>query len=684
MQENPSRRRSRAGCFTCKQKHIKCDETRPSCRKCVRKGLTCAGYSRSLVWSYKHQPARHSADFERSDARYPSTTNFEPEADRGSGLQPSSDQTAPEPVSVQETSDSFSLCLSSFNELDDAGGQFLDRDIAPVASPSSFHPSNYLLDIDFHSYVDQPPTLQTSVMSQAPYSASSVWDSYSFLGFPPLPSINIPPAPSSNEGPDATLALINNWFDQVCPAWSAFDSAMNLNRKLANSLWHHSASVFNSLQSMSASFLSARLPQMRRQALSLLKKASACVQAEVDKLKNKTCIDAFPTGLLFSLFCLGTSVCWLDARLLGLPYLRETKALLQRLSEQHVAASDDEAEKFVFFQNSLLYWEMLLAVVADTDVPGGDSEGLFVSRRLQSTAADVVETSTDILPHPWTGISSRTSRLFTKSIRLCRGYRRIITKPTGRISTISAAMDGFREAQKLEEQLLELKFSSISGINDTGDQRTPWLHLANAAEAYQLAALLQLYVTFPDLVSIRLQSDLLASGEDQIPWNKWVIPLSLHLIRVLEKIPPESGSQVVQPLLYICASIGFRFVSTSTDPTGPTNSEWLALESAAGFSKLDYNSPSILEYVDHIKVTSGGDGTFLSSTPSLALDISRSRDFIIRRLDILENTLQPNPIRVARDLVKVIWAAYDKEPPGCTSVHWLDIMDAHDLRSLFG
>ena len=37
--------RSRNGCFSCKQKHMRCDEDKPICRNCLKNGSRC-GYAR--------------------------------------------------------------------------------------------------------------------------------------------------------------------------------------------------------------------------------------------------------------------------------------------------------------------------------------------------------------------------------------------------------------------------------------------------------------------------------------------------------------------------------------------------------------------------------------------------------------------------------------------------------------
>ncbi|ODV83167.1 hypothetical protein CANARDRAFT_191074, partial [[Candida] arabinofermentans NRRL YB-2248] len=42
--------RSRTGCFTCKQRRRKCDETKPECNNCINSNRKCAGYGIRLVF----------------------------------------------------------------------------------------------------------------------------------------------------------------------------------------------------------------------------------------------------------------------------------------------------------------------------------------------------------------------------------------------------------------------------------------------------------------------------------------------------------------------------------------------------------------------------------------------------------------------------------------------------------
>lgn len=42
--------RSRNGCATCKKRHRKCDEAKPTCYECSGNGLQCEGYQVKLQW----------------------------------------------------------------------------------------------------------------------------------------------------------------------------------------------------------------------------------------------------------------------------------------------------------------------------------------------------------------------------------------------------------------------------------------------------------------------------------------------------------------------------------------------------------------------------------------------------------------------------------------------------------
>ncbi|KAH0140533.1 hypothetical protein KCU67_g14814, partial [Aureobasidium melanogenum] len=56
VEKNPRRTaKSRNGCQVCKIKRLKCDETRPACDNCTKRGYDCPGYRKALKWSTKYE-----------------------------------------------------------------------------------------------------------------------------------------------------------------------------------------------------------------------------------------------------------------------------------------------------------------------------------------------------------------------------------------------------------------------------------------------------------------------------------------------------------------------------------------------------------------------------------------------------------------------------------------------------
>ncbi|KAF1944297.1 hypothetical protein EJ02DRAFT_420620 [Clathrospora elynae] len=49
--------KSRNGCITCKAKRLKCDETKPTCKQCARRAVTCGGYKKDFKWRPFEEPS---------------------------------------------------------------------------------------------------------------------------------------------------------------------------------------------------------------------------------------------------------------------------------------------------------------------------------------------------------------------------------------------------------------------------------------------------------------------------------------------------------------------------------------------------------------------------------------------------------------------------------------------------
>lgn len=51
--ENPAdhkRRKTFTGCWTCRERHVKCDEQHPKCKRCIAGNFACQGYGTRLTW----------------------------------------------------------------------------------------------------------------------------------------------------------------------------------------------------------------------------------------------------------------------------------------------------------------------------------------------------------------------------------------------------------------------------------------------------------------------------------------------------------------------------------------------------------------------------------------------------------------------------------------------------------
>ncbi|ENH70543.1 Arginine metabolism regulation protein II [Fusarium oxysporum f. sp. cubense race 1] len=573
--------RSRSGCVTCKAKHTKCDETRPECLRCIRKGVKCGGYWKEFKWSFKHQPGEVNFEFAAptspTSSRRSSTMQPEPSfvATPSAVFDVPLDTPAPALAEELPIEDNISIlgdaswttssCTESDNDIFARSNSIVEENISDMTVQNVEMTSQALT-----------PTNESQYFEGTPLTVGLITDTSSLL--------------------------ISNWFEQVCTLWSGFDSDFNLNRKLALELCTSSQSVFSSLQSMSAGFLSTRLPHMKQSAMYFLQAATGSVLSEAEEIIQNPAVDNMPA-----------------------------------------VNQDDTA--------------------LDTDDP--------VTGPQTDSSMQLAERYMDNSPHPWTGISPLASQLFAQAIRLCRSFRRNLKLPKETGRDFQRALEEIQEAQRLEEKLLGLEFQNTLCVANTGDYRTPSLHLAQVAEAYKLAALLQLYQTFPDLVALRLPTDSVHANSRHIPWEEWIIPLSLRLVNVLEHIPPNSGTRCIQPLLYITASTGLRY-----DTTTMLDISTSSFDTGIGSSNFQ-TDPFSMDMLG----TSPPPANLISR---MSLDISNARHFITGRLNMLESSLPPKPVMMAKELIKAIWDAYDSEAPGSASVHWVDVMEDNNLRSMFG
>jgi hypothetical protein len=434
---------------------------------------------------------------------------------------------------------------------------------------------------------------------------------------------------------DTSSLLVEFYFKDTAQVYSVYDSNLNPFRSTVSRLWDSSRVIFCALQSMAAACLVEVYPQlsdvgqqMRRETLDLLPKIGT---------------GGFDEKALLALLMVGGTAGWHNPQDLGVSLFNSCTRQLAHMASGHLAAQSNNVR---FFQDSLHYWEMLLAYVVD------DTKLASCSPSEQPTTLPISSSQSIArhVPHPWTGIARNAQILVQKVGRLVRSQRhRAHTRSFATQSSIDRLRDDITEASQLEAALLNLEVPNESEIVNPDDHETPVWHLVALAEAYCRVGLLQLYRVFPDVLKARLRakcnvpaqiSDALLqtmAGEDpdepsRSRCDEWLTAFALKTLDLLRPIPIESGTRDFQPFLLVTSCSELR----------------LGCDSA--------NAQISLTQVE----------------------VSRARGLILNRLKAFLHCLPPRPIRRCIDIVEVTWdrmdqmageACENKEP-----VYWMDIM----------
>jgi hypothetical protein len=378
----------------------------------------------------------------------------------------------------------------------------------------------------------------------------------------------------------------------------------------------------------------------------------------VDIISKETTLD---DKSLLALLMLGHTASWHDSKDLGVSFFNLLRSHLDTKPLEYT--SPDRGNNHQFFQEALIYWEMLLSFVADdtTVLPGNTAAEIAGPLVLQR------------IPHPWTGIARDTQFTVQEVGRLVRRERKRMRKRTFTSrADIAHAQKAIEHARTLEERLLELAHPAEAEVVSPGDDETPVWHLLTLAEVYRCTGLMQLYRAFPDLLHRRLSAQQppynqqtsanlrdpfldTASGLMNSAWldplflqpessnepndlgtpqdsyyDSWLTEFALTTLSRLKTVPFESRTRCLQPLLLVASSSELRLPKLE--------------------DSLDTNGPSISSH---------------------AIEVSRTRQFVLGRLTSFLHVLPPKPIDVCLQLVKEVWKRMDVEEP---NVYWMDVL----------
>lgn len=432
---------------------------------------------------------------------------------------------------------------------------------------------------------------------------------------------------------------------------------------------------------MAAAYLANHFPRMSPVGLQMQRETYKALYQVQPGAKSEDLDKTLLTVLL-----VGQTTAWHNPNDLGLVHLRTAKRLNRKRLQQQGGNADIRVKRQnEFFEQCIMYWDMLSGFV-DDDV---DDFGLqnIDNQRIEEVPEENLmngEVNTKVFPHPWTGVAPKAQRLFAKVGRLIRKYRKITAQEVASLDFLSpdlafgqdfpqefsASLDATRKAQYLEEQLLAFQTPSISSLVDAGDENTPVQQYIHLAEAYQYAALLEIYRIFPSILIKRLpetghEAELSMNSSSSnynqprhrifgmFPFainsssDEFLVSLALHTISLLEKLPSTSGTRCLQPIVIIAAGSELRFSPPQTTFFDP-----------------------VLPYID---------ATF-NSLSSRELDIASARRFVTTRLQEFQLSLPAKPIAKALMLVQETWARMDIGQ----EVYWMDVMDECHWNTIFG
>ncbi|KAH6673355.1 fungal-specific transcription factor domain-containing protein [Halenospora varia] len=638
---NPRRApKSRNGCLRCKAKRLKCDEKKPECLQCGKKNLPCPGYkTKPLVWSTKHEKL------------------LVPDAQL--------------PTFVVESSKRLQEIVSSPKESEK------ERESSQTTSPEKQS------DIPFLPIPseDAPSPSPKPISSAPPMTSGSATNALS--SHPPIPTTDslaaIRHQLQRSSVPQFLLhlptMLVEYYFSYVCQIFSSFDGTLNPFRSTIGRLWDGSAPIYYAIQSMAAAYLANHFPRMVGVGVMMQRETFGALCS----LGQGGGTGGGGEGLdkmLLTVLLVGQTTAWHEPRDLGLVHLKTAKRLnRRRLEQQSLELGTRERRQNEFFEQCILYWDMLAGFVSDdVDEFGFESSSPTSTSSATSPPTTLGETHR-IFPHPWTGVAPKIQRLFAQTGRLIRSYRKSLSFDATSLDFLDldlnldfnlpsqASIQALQTAQTLEEELLGFEAPALTSLVDAGDQNTPVHQYLLVAEAYRCAALLQLYRVFPHLLSRRVPvlelgfssfepsydggGDSTGTGIGNLPIpfsqhpNDFLLNLALHTVSLLETLPPTSGTRCIQPILFIAVA-----------------------------SELRFPPPS-----NHISQ---------GSITTQEIDIATARRFVTGRLQEFCHSLPAKPIRQALRLVEETWARLDRGSEVGQGCFWMDVMEQIGGETIFG
>ncbi|KAJ5811782.1 hypothetical protein N7474_008083 [Penicillium riverlandense] len=449
---------------------------------------------------------------------------------------------------------------------------------------------------------------------------------------------------------DKAIILSNHYFSDVCPINSCFDSHRNPFRSFVGDLMAASPLVYHSVMMMSASHICHRRKEMTTMALKHRNDAISYLKERSD-FPGEASFEAILGSVL-----LGMTSAWQNPASLGLAHLRSARMLFRewcaRPDNPHLTRSGS------FLLGIMAYWEAMASFLT-AESPNTLEYITAFCRQEHGNSA--------VYPNPWTGVSTTLFIYAAQAGALCRQNRAIhslcasITSPTLQNEIHPKQIN---DAAELELKVLRYTSPTRNRIEDPGDSLTTIRHLECLAQIYRLTILLQLYITFPDL--LRKKQDVTAPSlamplqpHKDTPMEV-TIALAVSILNVISSVPESSGIKVLFTLPLLIAGSALQDVRK-------LNHEYNSTE-----------HPECPEIIDEIMSLHCGD-----------LMLLHWRSLVRHKLKSLHDLIGLDPILRAIQILEAVWLRADLLMPAdenkeASFIHWMDVMAEERLESVFG
>ncbi|KAF4455279.1 hypothetical protein F53441_2354 [Fusarium austroafricanum] len=446
--------------------------------------------------------------------------------------------------------------------------------------------------------------------------------------------------------------LLSHYFSSACEVLSCFDSVNNPYRSDLSDMIQNSPVIFNCVLSASAAHLCQQDKEASSTPLTFQTEAISCISRDLVTIDfalsqnnrragfiHPSTVPTIKDELILGIILVGMTSSWHDPSSLGLCHFygarQVFKAWMAKVDTNNMQSPSYRIQRLVV--SSMVYWEVMASCLIEQEIEAISYLDIFATPPRVS------------YPCPWTGVGTGIHIHLAKCIALVRKSRSVkLHKAWGEdISLPSLYFDMLNEAFALARDVDQSPIPMATEIQDTGDPKTPAIHLCKIAECHRLVARLELDRAFPELTynydtSCQLSQDDYDQNETH---SQHVLKLAIKVLGIMETVPEESRTIAIQTII------------------------WLTAGSALGYhSKLD------------------ASGRIL---------VTNRRKFVLDRLYVSFRYLKLQTIKRVATILQEVWSRMDsvgvmgqdaqtwyKSP--FMRVHWIDVMIEAHLETILG